>query len=79
MNVSGPTTATLGMSLQLPLALALDIVLQKLKFASLGSVLLMVLGGWYILVGFVGINISPRPHQFSHAVALPVDDDGERA
>ncbi len=49
------------MSLQVPLAVALDLLLRRLKFKSLSAVLLMVLGGWYVLVGFVGINVSPRP------------------
>ena len=57
---AGPTTATLGMSLQVPIAVALDIVLQKVHYAKWGAVVLMVLGGWFVLAGFVGITIPPR-------------------
>lgn len=57
---AGPTTATLGMSLQVPIAVALDIVLQKVHYAKWGAVVLMVLGGWFVLAGFVGITIPPK-------------------
>ena len=77
--LTGPTTATLGMSLQVPLAVALDLMLRRLKFTSTSSVLLMLLGGWYVLAGFVGINVSPRPRDLhSPVVALAVDEETQR-
>ena len=58
---AGPTIATVGMSIQVPLAVALDIVWKRPEYMHNGkTVALMVLGGWYVLAGFVGINVAPR-------------------
>ena len=66
------------MSLQVPLAVALDLMLRRLKFTSTGSVLLMLLGGWYVLAGFVGINVSPRSRDMHTPAVLAVDEETQR-
>ena len=63
------------MSVQVPLAVALDIVWTRPEYIHNGkTVALMVLGGWYVLAGFVGINIAPRqkdPPDLAKSASLP--------
>lgn len=49
------------MSVQVPLAVGLDILWQRPQYVHNGkTVSLMLLGGWYVLAGFVGINVPPQ-------------------
>lgn len=44
----------------MPLAVVLDILWKRPEYARRPKgVTLMVLGGWYVLAGFVGINVPP--------------------
>ena len=56
--ILGPTVATLGMSIQIPMAAAVDFVLGRAKWMRSTETLLMTLGGTaLILSGFCVINL----------------------
>ncbi|KAF5831488.1 hypothetical protein DUNSADRAFT_13045 [Dunaliella salina] len=62
----GPTVATLGLSIQIPIAAGAELLsgADKIQWlSSASSITLAVLGTAFILAGFVGINLS--------AVVLP--------
>lgn len=54
----GPTIATVGLSMQWPIALVIDIVfIRPAWMDSVSSILLISFGSVLILLGFIGINI----------------------
>ena len=62
--ILGPTIATLGMSIQIPLAAAVDFVLGQAKWLASTKTLLMTLGGTsLILAGFCIINLPESSFQ----------------
>jgi solute carrier family 35 protein F5 len=55
----GPTLATAGLSLQIPIAISLDAIFRNPRWMhSLGAALLTFLGGAMILVGFFALTAS---------------------
>ena len=62
--ILGPTIATLGMSIQIPMAAAVDFVLGRAKWLGSTKTLLMTLGGTsLILAGFCIINLPASSFQ----------------
>ena len=55
---AGPTVATLGLSLQVPLATGAEIALHSPAWLHNGSWPFMLLGALAVLAGFVGINVE---------------------
>lgn len=56
---AGPTIATAGLALQVPLAVLLDALLRSPAWLShAGSAVLTMLGGAIVLVGFFGVNAA---------------------
>lgn len=56
--ILGPTVATIGMSIQIPMAAALDFILGRAKWLGSTKTLLMTIGGTtLILAGFCVINL----------------------
>ena len=55
---AGPTVATLGLSLQFPMAAAVDVVAKSPPWLHNGSWVYMLLGALAILTGFFGINVE---------------------
>ena len=71
---AGPTVATVGMSVQVPMAVFLDIVWKRPEYIhNTSTVLLMLLGGWYVLAGFIGINVEPKKTNKKQP-ELPIED-----
>lgn len=56
---AGPTVATSGLALQVPLAVVLDALLRSPAWlAHAGSTVLTLLGGAVVLAGFFGVNAA---------------------
>lgn len=61
---AGPTVATAGLSMQVPIAVLLDLLFRSPAWLSrVGSAVLTLLGGGLILAGFFGINLSSSAEQ----------------
>ena len=66
MRLTGPTLATVGLSVQVPLAVAADGTLGNPPWLhSIASALLMVCGAVEVLVGFLGVTLSTGQVQSS--------------
>mmetsp|Transcript_12133 Transcript_12133/g.31079 ORF Transcript_12133/g.31079 Transcript_12133/m.31079 type:complete len:369 (+) Transcript_12133:191-1297(+) len=58
----GPTVATLGLSIQIPIAIAADLAFKRSAILDSGRVLgLNILGATLVLAGFFGINAGGWP------------------
>jgi drug/metabolite transporter (DMT)-like permease len=69
----GPTVATLGTSIQVPLATAADVVLGHPHWLdSWRAVGLTAAGTTLILGGVAGINLAPHTHSSIHRTASEV-------
>jgi len=56
---AGPTIATAGLALQVPLAVLLDALLRSPAWLShMGGTVLTMMGGVAVLVGFFGLNAA---------------------
>lgn len=56
---AGPTIATAGLALQLPLAMALDAVLRSPAWLDhAGSIVMTLLGAGLVVGGFLGVNAA---------------------
>ena len=57
---AGPTIATVGLSIQVPLAFLTEACFnQPAWLSSPGSTALMVLGALAVILGFLGVTINP--------------------
>lgn len=55
----GPTLATVGLSIQVPMTVAVEMLFTHPAYLQhAGSAVLVLLGGACVLVGFFGINLS---------------------
>ena len=55
----GPTVATVGLSMQWPISIAVDMIFKHPRWLSnVSSAVLMVTGALLILFGFFGINLE---------------------
>lgn len=55
----GPTIASAGLSLQVPIAIVLDAIFRNPRWLhAVGTALLTLLGGGGVLSGFIGINVG---------------------
>mmetsp|Transcript_29502 Transcript_29502/g.83211 ORF Transcript_29502/g.83211 Transcript_29502/m.83211 type:complete len:376 (+) Transcript_29502:187-1314(+) len=58
----GPTIATLGLSVQVPLAMTIDLLIgRSTMFATPRAAVFNLLGSALVLAGFVGINLKDCP------------------
>ena len=77
----GPTIATSGLAMQVPIAIVLDVVLGRSEWMkSVATALLTFLGGIVILVGFFGITASgrsPSPYTIIDGTSTSAPDHGQ--
>ncbi len=61
---AGPTVATAGLSMQVPIAVVLDVLFRSPAWlGSVGPAVLTFAGGALILAGFFGINLSSEQEE----------------